>query len=307
MQAIRRQLEEVHFHHPRLGAVGVEVLPLGMLRQRVSAQHLAMPQRIGFFMLLFIAEGYLRHGVDFTELRLGAGSLAFVRPNQVQQWHLDERAVGCMALIDPPALTPMVPSRGSRDALLTALSDWPVAVRLDDEFAGTLRDGLDGLERDLASFDGSADDVTLIRQSLLTVLLRVARWHRRRSDELPRPLAGARQVYRLFEAEMELHHRSHRPVADYARRLGYSESTLNRACRAATGQSAKVLLDRRLAMEAARMLVHSQLSVAELGHALGFTEPTNFIRFFVRLVGLTPLRFRSRYLEGVTRESITPG
>lgn len=105
-------------------------------------------------------------------------------------------------------------------------------------------------------------------------------------------------MYRLFEAELEQHFRSHRSVADYAQRLGYSESTLNRACRAATGQSAKVLLDRRLAMEAARMLVHSPASVAEVGHALGFSEPTNFNRFFVRLVGATPLSFRSRYIGG---------
>jgi AraC-like DNA-binding protein len=130
------------------------------------------------------------------------------------------------------------------------------------------------------------------------VMLRVARWHRKRWHDLPRPPAGTQQVYRLFEAEMEQHFRSHRSVADYARRLGYSESTLNRACRAAAGQPAKVLLDRRLAMEAARMLVHSPASVAEVGHALGFTEPTNFNRFFLRMVGATPQSFRVRHTGG---------
>jgi hypothetical protein len=56
-----------------------------------------------------------------------------------------------------------------------------------------------------------------------------------------------------------------------------------------------VLLDRRLAMEAARMLVHSLASMAEVGHTLGFSKPTNFIRFLVRLAGATPLSFRGRY------------
>jgi AraC-like DNA-binding protein len=144
-----------------------------------------------------------------------------------------------------------------------------VGVRLDDEFAAELRTGLDCLARDLAVFDGTVHDVTLIRQGLLAVLLRVACWHRWRWNDLPQPPAGTQQVYRLFEAEMEQHFRSHRSVADYARRLGYSESTLNRACRAAIGQSAKVLLDRPLAMEAARMLVHSPASVAEVGPAYG--------------------------------------
>lgn len=295
MTALRSQPEKVRFHNPQLGTVGIEVMHLSTLRRRVSARHLAAPQRVEFFMLLFIAEGYLRHVVDFAEMRLGAGSLVFVRPGQVQHWHLDERAQGCMVLIDPPALTPISHSLSNRDALLAAMADWPAGVRLDNEFAAEVRAGLDCLARDLAEFDGTADDVTLIRQGLLAVLLRVARWHRRRWHDVPHPPTLAVQLYRLFEAEMEQHFRSHRSVAEYAQRLGYSESTLNRACRAAAGQSAKVLLDRRLAMEAARLLVHSPASVAEIGHALGFSEPTNFIRFFVRMASTTPLKFRARY------------
>jgi AraC-like DNA-binding protein len=287
--------EEVRFRHPTLGTVGIEVMHLSTLRQRVSARHLAAPQRVEFFMLLFISDGALRHVVDFSTLQLGAGSLVVVRPGQVQHWHLDEQAQGCMVLIDPPALTPVTSSPRARDALLAAMTEWPTGVQLDDAFAADLRRALDGLAADLAAFDGTTDDVTLIRQGLLTVLLRLARWHRKRSQGVPQLPAGRLQVFRLFEAELERHFRSHRSVADYARRLGYSVSTLNRACQDATGQQAKVLVDRRLAMEAARMLVHASVSVAAIGHALGFSEPTNFIRFFVRMVGSTPLRFRERY------------
>ena len=207
-----------------------------------------------------------------------------------------------MVLIDPPALTPIAHTRSARDALLSAMADWPVGVRLDNEFATEVRNGLECLARDVAAFDGTVDDAMLIRQGLLAVLLRVARWHRRRWNDVPRPPAATQQVYRLFEAEMEAHFRGHRSVADYAQRLGYSESTLNRTCRAATGQSAKVLLDRRLALEAARMLVHSPASVAEIGHALGFSESTNFVRFFVRLMGSVPMKFRARYTSGDSAE-----
>jgi hypothetical protein len=49
------QLEEVRFDNPQTGTVGVEVLHLNTLRQRVSARHLAVPQRVECFMLLFAA------------------------------------------------------------------------------------------------------------------------------------------------------------------------------------------------------------------------------------------------------------
>lgn len=295
MKSPQAQPEEVRFHNPQLSTVGIEAVHLSALRRRASVDHLAAPQRVEFFMLLFVASGQLKHVVDFAELRLGAGSLLFVQPGQVQQWHLHDHVEGCMVLVDPPALTPIAHSRSDRDALLAAMADWPVGVQLDAAFAAELRASVEGLARDLVDFDGTVHDVTLVRQALLTVLLRVARWHRRRQRELPQPPAGTRHVQRLFQAELERHYRSHRTVAEYARRLGYSESTLNRACKAATGFPAKVLLDRRLALEAARLLVHSSASVAVTSHALGFSEPTNFNRFFVRMVGTTPVKFRARY------------
>lgn len=291
-------LPEVRFHNPQLGAVGIEVLPLETLRSRVSASHLAAPQRVEFFMLLLVVQGYLRHEVDFGELRLGAGSLVWVRPGQVQHWHLDGREQGHLLLIDPPALQPLAPTLGEQDALLAAMAEWPVGVRLDDGLATELRAALDGLARDLAAYDGTPQDVALIRQATLALLLRVARWHRHRALAAPSPPPGLRQVHRLLVAAVEQHHRAHPTVAQLAQRLGYSESTLNRASRAATGHSAKVLLDRRLAMEAARMLAHSQASVAQIGHALGFSEPTNFVRFFVRLVGQSPRQFRQQHASG---------
>jgi AraC-like DNA-binding protein len=45
-------------------------------------------------------------------------------------------------------------------------------------------------------------------------------------------------------------------------------------------------------LEAKRLLAYSDLPVAAIGHQLGFTEPTNFGRFFVRETGLTPGEFR---------------
>ena len=284
---------DVRFHNPSLSNLGIEVMRLSTLRERVSARHLAKPQRVAFFMLLFIEEGFLRHIVDFSELRLGAGSLVFVRPGQVQHWHLDGRAQGCMVLLDPVALAPNGTPFSPVSNLLVSMEEWPVGVRLDDEFAREMRFSLTRLARDQEDFDGGPHDVALIRQEMLAVLLRLERWHRRRALASSTSRRYDPQVYRLFRAELEKGYRTHHAVGDYARRLGYSESTLNRVCRRAAGKSAKVLIDQRLAMEAARLMVHSNASVVEVSHQLGFSEPTNFSRFFVRMVGATPSKFRS--------------
>lgn len=287
--------KEVRFASTRLKPVGIELLTLAELEQRASAAHLATPERAEFFMLLLVTAGTLRHSVDFVDMRLGAGSLVFVRPGQVQHWRPQRSAQGCLVMVDPPALLPVIDSRSGTDHLLTEVEDWPVGVHLDDGFSSALQTELRRLARDLAQYDGSPQDIVLARHVLLAIMLRVARWHRGRAPALPVSPRAPRQVFRMFRRELEQQFREHRTVSEYAQRLGYSESTLNRACLSATGKTAKVLVDRRVALEAARMLVHAHASVSEVGHRLGFSEPTNFVRFFVRMVGATPTGFRAAY------------
>ena len=106
-------------------------------------------------------------------------------------------------------------------------------------------------------------------------------------------LVQAETIYRLFCMELEAHFKSRPSVLDLAERIGFSESTLSRACVAKVGRTAKHEIDRRIALEAKRLLVHSKASIAEIGHDLGFTEATNFVKFFKRMAGVAPVAFRT--------------
>jgi AraC-like DNA-binding protein len=96
-----------------------------------------------------------------------------------------------------------------------------------------------------------------------------------------------------------------RQVEEYARTLGCSVRTLTRASLSATGRTAKQLVDDRVALEAKRLLAESDLAVAEVGARLGFSEATNFGRFFARTVGSSPGQFRaeSRRLAAEAHEA----
>lgn len=85
-----------------------------------------------------------------------------------------------------------------------------------------------------------------------------------------------------------------RSVKDRARRLGYSERTLTRACQAATGRTAKEVIDDRIVLEARRLLSHDGYSVAAVARDLSFAESSNFTKFFRRTTGETPETWRSQ-------------
>lgn len=81
-------------------------------------------------------------------------------------------------------------------------------------------------------------------------------------------------------------------VAAHAAALHTSETSLRAACARIAGRSPAAMLDERAMLEARRALLYTNLSVAEIGYALGFADPAYFTRFFTRHAGRSPRRYR---------------
>jgi AraC family transcriptional activator of pobA len=103
---------------------------------------------------------------------------------------------------------------------------------------------------------------------------------------------------RRFRVLIESRFLTNWPVAQYARQLGLSETSLNRLCRRLSGGTAFDLIQQRMALEARRRLVYVTGSVAAIAAELGFADPAYFCRFFRRHSGLSPGAFRRRQSGG---------
>lgn len=131
-----------------------------------------------------------------------------------------------------------------------------------------------------------------VEQDLLGILVMALRLLGARTD-LPEPGPRAALVARLRE-RIEERFRLREPMDVYADALGVSERRLRAACTTVARQSPGEMLDQRAVLEAKRSLLYGNLSVAEVGYALGFTDPAYFSRFFTRHTGLSPATFRKR-------------
>ncbi len=289
----RAPLIETHFRHSRFARLGIEVMSLRTLRQRVAGRGPLPPERVGFFMLLLVASGHGRHLVDFDEVPLAPGTLVFLRPGQVQQWCFDSPVEGRLILVDTPVLNPYAGRDVSRRALAQVIPDWPSHAALAPDRQRELAAAIDTLADECARFDEGAFGLALARTQLTAVLLRLAR---SLGAVGPAPeVQGAAAIVRQLQEALEARMDSRPSVRQLADALGYSISTLDRACLRAAGLRAKPFVDRRVALEAQRLLVHSPDTASQIGVRLGFSEATNFGKFFRRMVGCTPDQFRMRH------------
>ncbi|MEH2689650.1 helix-turn-helix domain-containing protein [Bradyrhizobium diazoefficiens] len=122
-------------------------------------------------------------------------------------------------------------------------------------------------------------------------------------QERVRPISSAREAETVmhFRELVEKHYRDHPSLDVYARKLGVTAARLNACCRMTTGKSSLALINDRLLTEAKRNLLYSDMTVNEIGAALGYADPAYFNRFFSRNVGLSPGRFRERLFSDETR------
>ena len=86
-------------------------------------------------------------------------------------------------------------------------------------------------------------------------------------------------------------------VEEYAAALGYSPRTLQRLCYEEVGVPPRQVIDERLSAEAERLLALTDMPVAAVARAVGFTDPANFSKFFQRQSGQTPGSFRRQLLS----------
>ena len=138
------------------------------------------------------------------------------------------------------------------------------------------------------SAPGHRAAVDAILLSLMIIALRNAT-----IDGAPSAMPGhhSAMVARLRQ-RIEQRFRLRETVADYAAALGVSETALRVACAKVARASPAQILDQRALLEARRSLLYSNLSVAEIGYSLGFSDPAYFSRFFVKHVGTSPKRYR---------------
>ena len=288
-------IEQVRFRNPRFPVLAVEAMTLSELRARVPGRHLRHSSRPQFHQLVLLSAGRTPHYVDFVRYDLAPGRVLHVRPGQVQQLVLQSRAEGTVVLFAPEFVpreaVPGVPlhvSQSMADAAVPAgLLALPAGAR------GAVGRGFAAVLEEYGRTDGTPLAAAVLRHQVAALLLMLARSSAQHAQG-EAPGSAAARVYTRFAGELERSFAASRSVLWYARKLGYSDKTLLRACQAMAGVPPKELIDRRVALEAKRLLAHTQDSVGNIAAEVGFSETTNFVKFFRRREGLAPSEFRGR-------------
>ncbi|MFF0227215.1 helix-turn-helix domain-containing protein [Streptomyces sp. NPDC004629] len=270
-----------------VGGVGIQVGPMETGRIWHTHAPLHRVHRIDFHVVMLFSGGPVHHMIDFAEYEAAAGDVLWIRPGQVHRFSRASEYRGTVLAMQPGFLP-----RATVEATGLYRYDLPPLLHPDPARLDALRAALDQLRReyeDTATLPLSLHTAVL-RHSLTAFLLRLAHLAASSAE-------AARQqddtTFTLFRDAVEQGFSTNHSVSAYADALGYSRRTLVRAVRAATGETPKGFIDKRVVLEAKRLLAHTDLPIGRVGAAVGFPDAANFSKFFHLRTGRTPAAFRA--------------
>lgn len=270
---------------------GLEVIPLAALRAAAGGRGTGpdVPQRPACHHLLTLASGTVRPAVDFTAYDVRPGAWLWARPGQVLQWGDLTRAEGTLIVFERDVPDPATVRAAGLDDPHARVLRIPEA-----EDAVFLRAAGDHLRHEFLGRGGLPADAqaAVLRHLLDVLILRVA--HVGTPDD---PGHEPSETFLRFRGAVERDFARTRRVDDYAVALGYSTRTLSRATLETAGVGAKEFVDRRVVLEAKRLLAHTDLAAARIAALLGFSSATNFAKYFHQRAGQAPIAFRTTVRE----------
>ncbi|HEV7378847.1 MAG TPA: helix-turn-helix transcriptional regulator [Dyadobacter sp.] len=254
----------------------------------IEHQNLVFPHRHSFYHLVFFTKGSGSHTIDFQSFPVKNNQIYFMAPGQVHAWHFEGEMEGFVVNFSGTFFQSFLLRQEYLESFFFLNSVTEDAVlNMSDELTDEVNIQFETLLQQSRKV-GSLQ-VDMIRLILLQIFITIEHGHPHPS-KLSAPLQNA--VIRSFLKLIETNFIDKRLPGNYSEMLHVSPNHLNALAKEHLGKQAGEVIRERVLLEAKRLLIMPELTVAEIAYRLNFNDNSYFTRFFRKYAGMTPEAFR---------------
>lgn len=273
----------------RSPSVAFNLQDMGLIYERTHGE-VDVPHRHDYYTVLLVEEANGKHLVDYQTHDFGSSEVYFVSPGQVHQVALDARPKGWAFTFSRDFLVENNIPEGfiTNISLFRLFGDAP-PLQIDKTTFQRLRRIVDEMESCLPMhLEYRSRALGALLQLFLIYCHNSTSFDQKQIDEESPGICLLRDFKQMVDDKFRYWHK----VSEYAGEIPISAKHLSSTVKKITGKSAKAIIQDRLLLEAKRLLLHTDLSVKEVGYRIGFEEPLHFSSFFKKQVGVSPSKFR---------------
>ncbi|MBO9635830.1 MAG: helix-turn-helix domain-containing protein [Chitinophagaceae bacterium] len=255
---------------------------------------LHFPHKHSFYHLVFFTEGSGSHSIDFINFTVVPGQIYFMTPGQVHAWDFKKSPEGYIINFSENYISTMLMNARYLDQFsFFSGNAAEQVIDIPGKDRASLVQLLETILREEASGAALKDD--MIRTAMIQLFIYVSRL----SEPAEKATSSGYNSVLLknFQKLIDLHFRKKKLTRDYAAMLFVTPNHLNALSKHVTGKAAGELIRDRVILEAKRLLVNADMSIAEVASELEFEDNSYFSKFFRKYTGLTPETFRKSVLD----------
>ncbi len=252
------------------------------------------PHRHDSYEVLYVREGEGTHIIDFEPYPVKANTFYFLSKDQIHFWQLSKPLKGNALLFTEEFLD--FPSsnilRAHDFSFFHHVGQAP-HLSIAQEELSMVNGLLEGVEQEFQNENKRS-------LSVLRAYMHILFTHLNRLYIVDRPnehSGTTSSLARQFTQLVSEHFISEHSVHFYADKIGISDSHLTDTIKAITGHPPGNIIRQKLVLEAKRLLVHNNITIAEIGYRLNYEDASYFSRLFKRETGISPAAFRQQVRE----------
>jgi len=290
---MKKQLPEITFRNQDNPNSYFDIVKIESLFERDLDHSIYKHHLVKFYIILFVYEGEGQHTIDFVDYPYQQGTVLLVRKDQIHKFSKSDNVKGYLLVFTEEFIVghlSRMEALKSMQLFNDSLSFPKIGFNNEEEFA----DFTILIKHMESEYDAQDDFSVGITRSVLHIV--ITKLFRIKSRE---GLFVSRKKYipefLKFEKLVEEDCFESRKVQHYATKLGLSPKTLNNVVNEMLNSSAKAFIDERTIMRIKRLLIGTDHPVKEIAYMAGFSDPTNFFKYFKRFTDSSPEAFRQAH------------
>ena len=270
-----------------------EILDLSTVL-KAKKDMMTVPHRAQFYHILWIDKGKGTHYIDFNPINVEDHIVIFIPQNSVSVFDKTGIYEGKAILFTDNFFSKNIRDIQFLHSSILYSDMYSIAKIQINPQVSDLKVFLNIMETEYKRNTDSAQ-YAILHNMLHIFLLQAEREMKKQGFPELKPGVHLDNLI-LFKELLEENFSTEKSVNRYASNLNVSEKQLHKATKTLLDKTPKQLIDERVILESKRLLVHSTQSIKEIAYALGYDEPTNFIKYFKKHTTTTPSEFRRQYL-----------
>jgi len=287
---MKEELQEINFENQQDPKSYFEIIRIEELLQRDLGHDIGKSHLVKFYVIFFIYEGRGYHTIDFTDYSYSEGTVLLIRKNQIQKFFTSPNVKGYLMVFTDEFI---IGHLNKIEALNTlqlfndSLSYPKIKFNTEEEFSDFLL-LIRKLELEYQRKDDFSTSITRsVLHIVITKLFRtkaIAGHHLKRNKSMTQ--------FFEFQYLVEKNIFKSRKVHYYSKLMGVSSKTINNIVNSAVNNSAKAFIDDVAIIHIKRLLISTDHSIKEISYTAGFSDPTNFYKYFKKFTDKSPEVFR---------------